>query len=128
MDLIKLGLEEELGRYCEADRRTIAEYWDAILLTRKSGKVSKGVVKSQLAYWSKYPADIVIEALRLHIRKYIGHPEDYTRGIIRNAYKAGEAKRAAAGRGIGTIGSSSAKRGQFGQTDRYIGEDDELPF
>ena len=75
---------QELQRYSEAQRKVIEKYWDKIRMTRKTGKIADGVKEKEYAYWAKYPADVVIEALQIHIARYPKINERYTRGIMRN--------------------------------------------
>lgn len=59
-------------------------YWKVIARTRKSGRISPNVIKKEEEAWKQYDEDVVKEALAVHIRKYQGYKENYTRGIMRN--------------------------------------------
>lgn len=59
-------------------------YWKVIARTRKSGRISPNVIKKEEEDWKQYDEDVVKEALSVHIRKYPGFKENYTRGIMRN--------------------------------------------
>lgn len=62
-------------------------YWRVIRRTRKSGRVSRNVVEKEEEYWSRFPDDVVDEALRIHISRYPDYRECYTRGIMRNIHR-----------------------------------------
>lgn len=59
-------------------------YWKVIARTRKSGRISPNVIRKEEEAWKQYDEDVVKEALAVHIRKYHGYKENYTRGIMRN--------------------------------------------
>ena len=59
-------------------------YWKVIARTRKSGRISPNVIQKEEEAWKQYDEDVVKEALSVHIRKYPGYKENYTRGIMRN--------------------------------------------
>lgn len=63
------------------------DYWRVVCRTRKTGRVSEGIVKRTEAAWEKYDAVIVKEALRIHISRYPQMSEKYTLGIMRNLKK-----------------------------------------
>ncbi|MDU5141084.1 MAG: hypothetical protein E6230_02705 [Paenibacillus dendritiformis] len=121
---------DRLARYSEADLRTIDAYFAVIALTRKTRKLSNGIIRGELEYWAKYPVDTVMYAIRQHIKSYVGKREEYTRGIIRNRATTG---RVMEGGHHAIVGQSAeiSQRGHYGQGDdrnRYIGEDDPLPI
>lgn len=62
-------------------------YWRVLRRTRKSGRISQGVVEKEEAYWGRFPREVVEQALRIHISRYPDYKESYTRGIIRNLAK-----------------------------------------
>lgn len=72
-----------LSRYTHEQQELIIQYWNTVRFTRKSGKIADSVKLREMEYWAKYPVDVVIEALKIHIAKYQTKTEDYTRGIIR---------------------------------------------
>ncbi len=59
-------------------------YWKVIARTRKSGRISPNVIRKEEEAWKQYDEDVVKEALAVHIQKYQGYKENYTRGIMRN--------------------------------------------
>jgi hypothetical protein len=80
------SMDEILARYSRYDEKqldAIQDYWDVIRLTRKSGKVAGTVILRRMDYWERFPPEVVMEALRIHVRKYAGKTEDYTEGIMR---------------------------------------------
>ena len=83
-----MTIEELLRRYTAEQKRVIEEYWISIRFTRKTCKISDGIRLNEMLYWSKFPTDKVIEALKIHIAKYPFHRESYTRGILRNVNEA----------------------------------------
>lgn len=42
------------------------------------------MIQKEEEAWKQYDEDVVKEALAVHIRKYQGYKENYTRGIMRN--------------------------------------------
>lgn len=64
------------------------EYWKVLAHTRKSGRISRGVVEKTEEKWSAYDEDIIVEALRIHMSRTPGYKENYTVGIMRNLQKA----------------------------------------
>lgn len=80
-------MQSFLELYSKQQIEVIDAFWDTIRWTRSTGKISDGIKKKELEFWSKYPPDLVIKALRTHIDKYPNTKEHYTRGIIRNLSK-----------------------------------------
>lgn len=79
-------LDEILARYSRYDKNQldmIREYWDLVRFTRKSEKIAGTVIAREMEYWERFPTEITIEALKIHVRKYSGKAEDYTKGIMR---------------------------------------------
>lgn len=70
-------------RYDEDQYKTIRDYWEAIRSTRKSGKIALSIVAAEMEYWERFPVEIVIESLQIHLAKNRDKPEEYTRGIMR---------------------------------------------
>lgn len=96
-------MESELSSRYNADQRlVIEEYWETIRFTRRTCKVADGVRDKEMTYWARFPVEIVIQALRIHISKYSNLREQYTRGIIRNLAREGSY-------GQGTKGKQGAK-------------------
>lgn len=77
-------MNEFLQRYSPSQQKTIAEYWDMVRHTRKTGSISDGIKNLELKYWDSFDKDVVIDALVIHIDRYQDKKENYTRGIIRN--------------------------------------------
>ncbi|WP_018752199.1 hypothetical protein [Paenibacillus sanguinis] len=118
--------EEELLGYSPEQVQLIADYFAVTALTRKAGLISPGVIRRQLVYWQRFSVDIVMQALRLHIKQYPDKPEQYTQGIMRTLEKGAEARRAKAGASVAEFVPSRRNYGQG--DDRYIGDDDPLPI
>jgi len=118
-----------LSRYSEQEQRTIDAYFAVIALTRKTRKLADGVIRGELEYWEKLPVDAVLRALRVHIKQHVGKSEKYTRGIMRNVRKEGDAKGAVT-RGNYAVpsGSTRGEYGRGGDASRYVGADDPLPI
>lgn len=81
-----MALEEIIeshARYSDGDRKVIADYWDTVRWTRKTGTISPNIVAKEMEYWERFDVPIAIQALKLHIERYQSKPEGYTRGIMR---------------------------------------------
>ena len=76
-------LIDEATRYTAEQRAIIRDYWDTVRFTRRRGAVAPSIVKTELEYWERFPPDIVLEALNIHLTKYRNKREEYTRGIMR---------------------------------------------
>lgn len=59
-------------------------YWRTVARTRRSGRIAPGVVQKTEEIWKRFDADVVRDALRIHIDRYPGYRETYTVGIMRN--------------------------------------------
>jgi len=68
----------------------IRNYWDVVRFTRKSGRIAATVIAREMDYWERFGEDIVIAALKIHVRKYQGKDEKYTEGIMRRLEKERE--------------------------------------
>lgn len=79
-------------RYSSEQLTVIRDYWETIRFTRKTGKVAPNIVARQMEYWERFPVDIVLEALEIHMRRYQTKQEDYTAGIMRRLVKEREQK------------------------------------
>lgn len=77
-------------RYSGEQAAVIRDYWDAVRFTRKSGKIAGTVIAREIDYWERFPPDIVMAALKIHVRKYRGKDEKYTEGIMRRLEKERE--------------------------------------
>lgn len=62
-------------RYSGEQSAVIRDYWDAVRFTRKSGKIAGTVIAREMDYWERFPEDVVMAALKIHIRKYRGKDE-----------------------------------------------------
>ncbi len=71
-------------------KELIENYWRILRRTRSSGRISQSVIDKEEKYWSRFPDDVVDEALRIHINRYPDYKECYTRGIMRNLAKKKE--------------------------------------
>jgi hypothetical protein len=76
-------IERLLKRYSREQRDIIDAYWLVIKDTRKTGNVADSVIQKELEYWSRFPVNVVMKAIAIHIARYRGKKEDYTRGIMR---------------------------------------------
>lgn len=72
-----------MSRYTPEQQRVINKYFDVIRFTRKSARVSDSVKIREMQYWERYPPDVVIKALLIHINRHPEKREEYARGIIR---------------------------------------------
>lgn len=82
--MLQEACKEFLPRYDDRQRRIIATYWETIAFTRKTGKVSANIMQTEMRYWQRFDADVVVAALAVHNEKYPTFRESYTRGIMRN--------------------------------------------
>lgn len=106
-------MKDLIARYTPEQREVILAYWDVIRWTRQTGKISENIKKTELEYWAQYDADVVAEALRIHMDKYANIREHYTRGIMRNLAvdkSVGNAKRHTAAGGDDKVGSPRKSR------------------
>lgn len=103
-------MDELLNRYTEEQKTTIDTFWDTIRWTRSTGRISESVKRRELDYWKQFDANIVIEALAIHIKNYPKIKEQYTRGIMKNlAYSKG----ASAGSNTSGAAKAPAKKNRF---------------
>ncbi|ACL04488.1 hypothetical protein Dalk_2796 [Desulfatibacillum aliphaticivorans] len=76
---------ELLKRY--PDHRLIQAVFDAIAVTRKSGKVSDSILLAELRYWDQFSVEKVERSILAYIdgcHHLDGKKENYLRGIMRN--------------------------------------------
>lgn len=106
------ALEEAVSRYSPQQRRIIEAYWAILRRTRKSGKIADSVLLKELAYWAKYPPNLVQRAIQIHIQRHHSKREAYTRGILRGL----AVERRAVSAGTGTARRDT----QGGRGTRYI--------
>jgi len=86
-------IEDVLTRYPRYNNEQLAiirSYWETIRFTRKTGKIAPSIVAKEMDYWERFPVEIVLEALDIHMRKYPSKREDYTAGIMRRLLKERE--------------------------------------
>lgn len=76
-------LEEKFPRYTSMQWTVIRDYWGLIATTRKTGAVADSIVEREMQYWERFSPEVVIEALKIHLRRYHTKREEYTRGIMR---------------------------------------------
>jgi hypothetical protein len=74
-------------RYSNGQLTIIREYWGAVKFTRQTGKVAASVIAKNMEYWERFPVEVVLKALEIHMRKYQTRQEDYTAGIMRRLTK-----------------------------------------
>ena len=82
-----------LDRYSAEEQVVIKQYFEMISDTRLTGTISEGIKNREVKYWENFSPDVVIEALRIHLVKYPGIRESYTRGIMRNLQAQGFVKK-----------------------------------
>lgn len=121
-----MSLEGLREGYTDSQLVTVDIYFDLLRKTRKTRKIAESVINKEMEYWTRFSTDIVIEALKIHIRKYPGKKESYTRGIMRELARE---------RNIQDEGSGGnhQERGGYGKgkyKESYIDGSDEsnLPF
>lgn len=78
-----MTIGELASRYTPAQRKVIDSYFSILKSTRKTGKIATSVIIREMEYWSKFPPEVVVDALSIHIKKYPNKKEAYTRGIMR---------------------------------------------
>jgi DNA replication protein DnaD len=82
--------EDYLSRYSQEERETINLVFEALAVTRKSGKLSPGIRTAELKYWNQFEVWKVITGIKAYMDggyHLDGKKEQYLRGIIRNATK-----------------------------------------
>lgn len=84
------GILMRFPRYSSEQLTIIRDYWELIRFTRKTGRVAANIVARHMEYWERFPVDVVLEALDIHMRKYQTKQEDYTSGIMRRLVKERE--------------------------------------
>ncbi len=116
-----MELEELRRRYTPEQLRLVDRYFAVLARTRKTGKISPSVLVREMAYWARFPAAVVAEALQIHVKKYPQKKEAYTRGIMRELARE---------RSSGKRDGNSPDRGGYGR-GRYGGhylDPGKLPF
>ena len=86
--MLQKNCAEYLARYADDQLLVIVEYWETICFTRKTGRVSSNIMKTEMAYWRRFDTDVVIAALQEHVVQRPEYRESYTRGIMRNMQAA----------------------------------------
>lgn len=66
------------------------KYWAIVRRTRSSGRISASVIEKAEKQWEKFDADVVKQALQIHISHYPSYKENYTLGIMRNLQRSKE--------------------------------------
>lgn len=83
--VLKENCGELLKRYPSFyQQQLIIDYWNTVRFTRKTGKISINIIKTEMDYWQKFEVEVVMEALKTHINQRREYKESYTRGIMRN--------------------------------------------
>lgn len=67
----------------DLNKKLLIKYIDCLRLTRKTGKLSANIIKTEWEKWKQYHPDIVSFAMLIHITKHKDKREEYTRGIMR---------------------------------------------
>lgn len=70
-------------RYNVSQQEILREYWQNIGLTFKGDRLSLASVSQYMNQWERYPVDIVLEAMLLHLQRYPHKRLTYTAGIMR---------------------------------------------
>lgn len=104
------GVGSRLLRYTEEQREVIVEYLDVLRGTRKTRKIAPSVLCKQLDYFARYPAELVVRACEIHMRRHASKPESYTRGILRGLARESEAAEPRARKE-----GAAARRGGYGR-------------
>lgn len=86
------SLEELMSRYSTDQMKVVRKYWNCIRHTRRTAKISAGVIQRWMDKWSKYETRTIVEAMLVHVSKHQDKREEYTAGIIRGMSKGGEKK------------------------------------
>lgn len=71
----------EFARYDPEAQKSLRDYW-ALIGEPKPRGLSPKAVSRMMQRWEQHPADLVIEAVELHLRKYQDKSEEYTDAII----------------------------------------------
>lgn len=112
-------------RYRASQLLAVARYFEKLVETRKTRRLAESVIIKEMEYWERFPADVVVQALEIHIRKYPHKREDYARGIMRSLAREQSD-------GIKKPGGTGPKRGRYGQgkyKGHYIdGASEDMPF
>lgn len=107
-------------RYTPEQQAAIRDYWDAVRFTRKTARVSPKIMADEMDYWARFPPDIVMEALSIHVRKCQDKDERYTRGIMRRIAKE---RRLGIERGRDGFGSRQGHAGHSAASRRPTASD-----
>lgn len=97
----------QFPRYSTRQTDLIRDYWQMIGRTRKTRTISPSIIAKQMTYWERFPVEIVMEALTIHLQKHRDKREAYTAGIMRRLARERV--------GINTTGG--------GSTDGSVGQD-----
>ncbi len=71
----------EFTRYGPVAQESLRDYWAMIAESKPRGLSPKAVGR-MMQRWEQHSADVVIEAVELHLRKYQDKNEEYTDGIV----------------------------------------------
>ncbi|ABO49047.1 hypothetical protein Dred_0502 [Desulforamulus reducens MI-1] len=74
---------DQFPRYSSRQTDTLRDYWQLVSQTRKHRNISPSIVAKQMNQWEQYPAEIVLEAITIHLTRHRDKREEYTTGIMR---------------------------------------------
>ncbi len=98
VDLTKKPLQnlcskEEVSTFVEShstfnllsvSKKLLVDFINCLRLTRKTGRISSELIKTECEKWRKYPPTVITYAMWLHMEKHDDKKEEYTLGIMRN--------------------------------------------
>lgn len=120
-----MEVQNRVSRYTEAQEQIIADYFDVLKATRRGGRISQGIMEAEREYWNRFEPETVMEALKIHIRKYPDKREPYTRGILRTL----DRERSESAGKPGGNGAAAGGHGAERYAGHYVdGKDGKLPF
>lgn len=70
-------------RYNPSQLALLQEYWEMIRQVRRVGEVSTYTIKHKMQQWQSYPAELVLQAIEIHLSSHRDKQEAYTDGIIK---------------------------------------------
>ncbi|MDA8235940.1 MAG: hypothetical protein M0Z31_14315 [Clostridia bacterium] len=73
----------QFPRYSYRQTDTLRDYWQLVSQTRKHRSISPSIVAKHMNQWEQYPAEIVLEAIAIHLARHRDKREEYTTGIMR---------------------------------------------
>ena len=73
----------QFPRYSSRQTDTLRNYWQLVSQTRKNRNISPAIIAKNMKRWEQYPAEIVLEAINIHLARHPDKREEYTAGIMR---------------------------------------------